>query len=97
MKTIQLSEFGTFLGTRFLGELVRNAVLEALSENAQVCIDLAGVSDMTHSFSDELFGGTVARLGLSEFRSRIRFSNASQEAKRAIQFVVSERLRLAVA
>lgn len=93
MKTIKLSDFGENLGTRFVGELVRKAIDEALLGSEKVKVDFSGVSRVTHSFADEVFGSLTTDLGLDVFRTRLEVVGISNDIQALLRFVVSERIR----
>jgi hypothetical protein len=93
MKTIKLSDFGENLGTRFVGELVRKAIDEALLGSEPVEVDFSGVSRVTHSFADEVFGSLTRDLGPDIFRTRLKVVGISTDIQALLRFVVLERTR----
>jgi STAS-like domain of unknown function (DUF4325) len=95
MSIINFSEFGSSLGTRFLGEETRKRVAAQLSEVDSVLIDFSGVTTVTHSFADEIFGELISSLGLEAFKRRIHFAGANDDIRAIIRFVISERLHRA--
>lgn len=92
MAIISLSEFGDSLGTRFLGEEARKLIETHLNQGESLLIDFSGVTSITHSFADEVFGELVCTLGLDRFKEVIRFVGVNEDSRAIIRFVISERL-----
>ena len=92
MAIVRLSEFGDSLGTRFLGEEVRRIIETHLNQGESLHIDFSGVTAITHSFADEVFGELVFALGLDRFKQVIRFEGVNEDGRAIIRFVISERL-----
>lgn len=80
---------GTFLGTRFLGQSVREEVLSACHSFDRVVIDFEGVTEVSHSFADECFGELIEVLGPEQFRKQIRFKNAAGETASLLKLVMA--------
>jgi STAS-like domain of unknown function (DUF4325) len=95
MKTVKLSNFGVNLGTRFVGELARKAIGDALLGSKRVKVDFSGVSRISHSFADEVVGSLIAEMGLDDFKARLEFVGVSSDMQAVLRFVVSERIRRA--
>jgi hypothetical protein len=92
MAIVNLGEFGDSLGTRFLGEEVRRLIETHLGQGESLLIDFSGVTAITHSFADEVFGELVFALGLERFKQVIRFAGVNEDSRAIIRFVISERL-----
>jgi hypothetical protein len=84
MQTTQLSQWGKFLGTRFLGEKVR-VELCTLAEFGPVTLDFTDVSDI------ECFGVIVSERGLDFLKTQFRFENLSPASRAILRFVISDR------
>ena len=92
MTRIELAELGDFLGTRFLGELVRKKIDESLDHGDLVEVSFTNVSGITHSFADEAFGAVLSERGVEVFRKSVRLVDLSPDIRSVIRFVFSERL-----
>jgi hypothetical protein len=95
MATVSLFEFGDSLGTRFLGSEVRRLIETHLAVGESLLVDFSGVTSVTHSFADEVFGELVSVLGLNRFKQAIRFAGVNKDSRAIIRFVISERLKQA--
>lgn len=90
---ISMSQWGKGLGTRFLGEEVRNAILEILCNNREytITLDFNGVSIVSHSFADECFGKLSESIGLESLRNHLRFTNYNPLIEKTIVMVINNR------
>lgn len=73
---VKMSDFGTVLGTRVAGREAYQAIMDrtdALSDAA--VFDFSGVTTITNSFADEVFGRMVEEMGMATLRSRTSFKN----------------------
>ncbi len=73
---VKMVEFGTVLGTRVAGREAYRVIMNRtgfLSE--AVVFDFSGVSTITNSFADEVFGRMVADMGMDSMRRRTSFKN----------------------
>jgi hypothetical protein len=66
---------------------------QALPGSEKVKVDFSGVSRVTHSFADEVFGSLTTDLGLDVFRTRLEVVGISNDIQALLRFVVSERIR----
>lgn len=85
-----MNEFGEFLGTRFLGEDARKAILDAADKGTPT-LDFGGVEGMSHSFADECFGVLVGDRGIAFLRDGVRFVGLRPDVKSVLRFVLAER------
>ena len=73
---VKMCEFGTVLGTRQDGRSAYNRIMkETNSLSSFVTFDFSGVSVITNSFSDEVFGRMALNLGIEELKRRTSFKN----------------------
>lgn len=86
-------EAGRFPAGREVGATVRETVIKALRQQECVTLSFAGVSAVTPSFADELFGGLLAELGKESFRHRIRISGADPEVADWIRHALARKSR----
>ena len=73
---VKMVEFGVVLGTRVAGREAYRVIMErtdCLSEAA--VFDFSGVTTITNSFADEVFGRLVAEMGMEALRERTSFKN----------------------
>jgi hypothetical protein len=89
---IKMKDFGETLGTRGLGERVREKVLAELrsDENMRVVLDFGGVQVMTQSFGDELFRKLLVDVG-PEQASRIGFSQVTDDVRAVLRYSLTTR------
>ncbi len=97
-RTIPIESFSRFPGGRnriggpFSGEQFREDVLEpALAESQIVTLDLRAARVVIPSFMDEAFGPIIQRMGVGEFRRRVKIIVRPESD---MQFNFEETLRL---
>lgn len=83
-------EFET-LATRKTGQVARDRLVDILSVDDHVTIDF-GLSSISPSFADEFVGILARDMGLSKFKTQIKFINVSDSSKTIIRHVLSKRL-----
>jgi len=93
MNTIHLQEWGKSLGTRLLGEKVRQQVESLLERGEVVGLDFGGVEVASPSFVDELVGKLFLQRGQTALQGRLRVVNAAPEIHALVRRMVSERLK----
>jgi hypothetical protein len=89
---LKLVETGSFLGSRHLGRELRLQVEALIDNDHQIIIDCRGVTMMTHSFSDELFGKLLLNLGSSSFKQLVKVQNVDPKIAPILRFVLKNRL-----
>lgn len=87
----------TDLASRTAARKLRLQMLESLSPNSMVSLDLSSVESVSDSFADELFGVLSAKLGLEEFFARVSVVGAKESVSRAIAVNIRNRTRAPVA
>lgn len=98
MVRVCLAEWGSQLLGREAGARVHDVVVDALSEAGSqgVVIDCTGVTDMTMSFADELFGRLSDRPREADGGS-VRVEGLDPTLHRVVRFAISQSRREPVA
>lgn len=89
---IQLSKFGKFLSTRDIGKIIKSEITSILDGNNNVIVDFEGISQITQSCADEIFGKLVLEIGLSKFKKCIKIKNTDEVTSVIIKYTISKRL-----
>ena len=91
---VYLREWGTALGTRARGQVVRRELEESLRADPErvVIVDFSGVEQVSPSFADECFGKLAAGLGAEGMRRRLRFASADGTVAKVVIYAISNRL-----
>lgn len=90
--TIMMNEFGRSLTTRMAGRAAYDRIAPALlSSTETVTFDFSGVSTVTNSFADEVFGRLVAELGFEAFKSKSAFRNVGSLWAKVIRSAMDSR------
>lgn len=79
---IKLSEFGDSVGTRELGNRIRERVSSLIEKGSRVLISFKGISIISSAFADEVFGKLFVKLGEEKFKETIKvndFDNPEQK------------------
>lgn len=93
MKTVRLQEWGQVLGTRLLGEEIRQETEALLDQGEVVSLDFDGVKVASPSFVDELVGKLFLQRGQTPLRGRLRIVHAIPEVHALVRRMVAERLK----
>lgn len=73
---VEMAEFGNVLGTRVAGREAYQIIMERTSFlSDKVTFDFSGVTTITNSFADEVFGRMVVEMGMDVLRERAAFKN----------------------
>ena len=90
---LNLKDFGTFLSTRDLGEIIRNKITTGIKEGNIVTVDFTDITQMTHSCADEVFAKLVIEFGLSNFKKFVKMKNADETTATIIKYAIARRLQ----
>ena len=98
MITFRFRDFGEYLGTRQLGEKVRNQLWPLIQGDEKVCLDFEGVDVVSNSFADECIAKMLLSMPLDELKQRNTFSGLNDFARKNIALALKRRMEaLAVA
>ncbi len=90
METIRLLEYGKSVGTRELGEKLRQTALSMTRDGKDVLFDFADIDIISSAFADELFGKLYNELGEEAFKKRINVNHfKNEDAKRLILLIIN--------
>lgn len=92
MKVFKFKEIGENLGTRILGEKVRNMLLPMIEENDKVILDFEGVNVVSNSFADECLAKLLLVMSFETLKSRTTFVSINDFAKKNIAIAFKRRL-----
>ena len=77
METIfKFSNIGENLGTRMLGEKVRNELLPLIQNNDKVILDFSGVDVVSNSFADECLAKLLLSMTFEELKQKTTTRNS---------------------
>lgn len=91
--TIQFSNFGTHLGTRVLGEEVRDLICQNVSKGKKVIFDFSGVESISNSFADESLAKLLLTFDFNFIKSHTHFQNANEFVSSIIAVAFKNRLK----
>ena len=98
MITFRFRDFGEHLGTRQLGERVRNQLLPLIQGDEKVCLDFSGVDVVSNSFADECIAKLLLIMSIEELKQHTTFSGLNDFARKNIALALKRRQQsLAVA
>lgn len=93
MINFRFSNFGENLGTRMLGEKVRNELMPLINGNEKVVLDFSGVNVVSNSFADECLGKILLVMPLEDLKQRTTFIGLNDFAKMNIATAFKRRQR----
>ncbi len=91
MVTFKFIDFGKNLGTRTLGQKVRERLLPLLASNELVVLDFTGVDVVSNSFADECIAKLLLTMPLSELKSRTTFRGLNPIASESVLTALQRR------
>lgn len=91
MTTVRIPLPSGDLASRRLAIAERQKIELYLNDRVSVEVDLKNVESISESYSDELFGVLVAKLGLAAVLNLIKVSNANNSALKSIATVMQRR------
>ncbi|MBZ6453665.1 MAG UNVERIFIED_CONTAM: STAS-like domain-containing protein [Paenibacillus polymyxa] len=94
MKVLEMSQWGTALGSRDLGEKVRSELLRKMELQKQpIALSFDGVFVVSSSFAEECFGKLIAAIGPSQFKECFVITNLiDKNLKLILNKAVNKRL-----
>ena len=90
--TFKFKEIGENLGTRILGEKVRNQLLPLIMENDKVILDFEGVNVVSNSFADECLAKLLLSMSFEELKRKTTFVSVNDFAKKNIAIAFRRRM-----
>ncbi|MBO6126055.1 MAG: STAS-like domain-containing protein [Bacteroidaceae bacterium] len=95
MITFRFRDFGEHLGTRQLGEKVRNQLWPLIQGQEKVCLDFEGVDVVSNSFADECIARILLTMSLDDLKQRTTFSGLNDFARKNIALALKRRMQAA--
>ena len=84
MVTFSFREYGENLGTRPLGQRVRERLLPLIEQNECVVLDFPGVNVVSNSFADECIAKLLIEMPLAELKKRTTFRGLNPVASECV-------------
>ncbi|MBO5498339.1 MAG: STAS-like domain-containing protein [Bacteroidales bacterium] len=84
MVTFSFIQYGENLGTRPLGQRVRESLLPLIEQNDLVVLDFTGVNVVSNSFADECIAKLLLHMSLAELKSRTTFRGLNPIASECV-------------
>lgn len=95
MKIFRFVDYGEHLGTRQLGEKVRERLLPLIQEGEKVCLDFDGVDVVSNSFADECIAKLLMLMSLDELKQHTTFHGLNDFARKNIALAIKRRIQAA--
>lgn len=92
MATFKFVIIGENLGTRVLGEKVRNMLLPMILGNEKVVLDFEGVNVVSNSFADECLAKLLLSMPLEELKRRTTFRGVNNFVRKNIAVAFKRRM-----
>ena len=92
MKTFRFRKFGEHLGTRQLGERVREQLWPLIQGDEKVCLDFEGVDVVSNSFADECIAKLLLTMPLDELKQHTTFRGLNDFARKNIALALKRRM-----
>lgn len=91
MVTFIFRNFGENLGTRQLGQQVREKLIPLLEGNERVVLDFTGVNVVSNSFADECIAKLLLTMSLAELKTRTTFRGLNPLASESVLTAIRRR------
>ncbi len=92
MVVFKFKEIGDNLGTRMLGEKVRQQLLPMILDNDKVVLDFEGVNVVSNSFADECLAKLLLVMSFDELKNKTTFVSVNDFARKNIAIAFKRRL-----
>jgi hypothetical protein len=89
ISTFKLNEFGQTFATRGRGKELREELLSRMDAEETIEVDFAGVTNVSYSFADELFGVLMSSTGVGV--PTVRLVNVEPTVDRVVRDAVGRR------
>lgn len=93
MNNILIHVEGTDLSSRRTAAVVRQKILNGVSEGKSIVIDLTEVKSISESYADEAFGVIVANQGLKWFLKNVHIESQREPVIKSIAYAINRRLK----
>ena len=94
MITFRFRNFGEHLGTRQLGEKVREQLWPLIQGDEKVCLDFEGVDVVSNSFADECIAKLLLLMPLDELKQHTTFTGLNDFARKSIAVALKRRMQV---
>jgi hypothetical protein len=91
MVTFSFKDYGDNLGTRPLGQRVREKLIPLIEQNDRVVLDFTGVDVVSNSFADECIAKLLLTMPLSELKARTTFHGLNPIASESVLTALQRR------
>lgn len=91
VSTIELIEFGDYLGTQDLGIQTYQRIDEYWDSSHQIKIDFQDVLGMTGSFADAAFGKMLMLRGSADYIDKMNFLNLNKVIEVILKYTLYKR------
>lgn len=91
MVTFCFRDFGENLGTRPLGQKVREQLMPLLEKEDRVVLDFTGVNVVSNSFADECIAKLLLTMSLAELKAHTTFRGLNPMASQSVLTALQRR------
>ncbi len=91
MVTFCFRDFGENLGTRPLGQKVREQLMPLLQKDERVVLDFTGVNVVSNSFADECIAKLLLTMSLAELKAHTTFRGLNPVAAKSVLTALQRR------
>ena len=91
MVTFCFRDFGENLGTRPLGQKVREQLVPLLEKEDLVVLDFTGVNVVSNSFADECIAKLLLTMSLAELKAHTTFRGLNSMASKSVLTALQRR------
>lgn len=91
MVTFCFRDFGENLGTRPLGQKVREQLMPLLQKDERVVLDFTGVNVVSNSFADECIAKLLLTMSLAELKAHTTFRGLNPVAAQSVLTALQRR------
>lgn len=90
---IKFKNINFSLGTRKLGESIRNTISQNIIAEEIIVFDFADVDLISNSFADECFGKLIEDFGIDYVKSKTTFRNVNPLIDMVIKKAITDRIK----
>ena len=94
MVEFKFIDYGTDVGSSYLGQKLREKLLPMIKGDEKVVLDFTGVNVVSNSFADECIAKLLMEMPLAELKQRTTFRGLNPLAERSVLVALQRRYKV---
>ena len=94
MVEFKFIDYGTYFGTRDMGQKLRQKLLTLINSGEKIVLDFTGVNVVSNSFADECIAKLLLEMPLNELKRCTTFRGLNPLAERSVLVALQRRYKV---